>query len=448
MPNRLSRSRAGVRWASAGLAITLLAGCLCSTHAAELRRTPIVAAVDRAKGAIVNIHGEKSVPVDDAHAGQPENLRRVNGMGTGVVVDPRGYIITNHHVVDNVPRINVTLSDESTYVAKLISYDVATDLAIIHVDAGHPLPVIPIGTSDDLMLGETVIAVGNAYGYSHTVTQGIISALHRSVQVSDMQGYDDLIQTDAAINPGNSGGPLLNIDGDMIGVNVAVRAGAQLIGFAIPVDSVLVIAADLLSSRRIGQTWHGITGKPQDGGLLVTEIDEDSPAASTGLKVGDVITAVDDQQVARAVDLERAMLGHQAGEDVKLSVQHEKRSTSLKLILANVPDRHKATDATWELVGLKLTPMPQAQFNRLGTRYRGGLTVTAVRPDSPAARQGIRRGDVLVGMHRWETTNMNHVAYVLGRPEFAKLEPIKFFIVRGHETLSGQLTVAQRRDRP
>ena len=298
MPNRLSRSRAGVRWASAGLAITLLASCVCATHAADLRRTPIVAAVDRAKAAIVNIHGEKSVPVDETHAGQPENLRRVNGMGTGVVIDPRGYIVTNHHVVDNVPRINVTLSDESTYVAQLISYDVATDLAIIHVDAGHPLPMIPIGTSNDLMLGETVIAVGNAYGYSHTVTQGIISALHRSVQVSDMQGYDDLIQTDAAINPGNSGGPLLNIDGDMIGVNVAVRAGAQLIGFAIPVDSVLVIATDLLSSRRIGQTWHGITGKTQDRGLLVTAIDEESPAASTGLKVGDVITAVGDQPIA------------------------------------------------------------------------------------------------------------------------------------------------------
>jgi serine protease Do len=435
-----------VRWASAGLAITLLVGSVCATRAAELRRTPIVQAVDRAKTAIVNIHGEKSVPVDDAHAGQPENLRRVNGMGTGVVIDPRGYIVTNHHVVDNVPRINVTLADESTYIADLISYDVATDLAIIHIDAGHALPVIPIGTSSDLMLGETVIAVGNAYGYSHTVTQGIISALHRSVQVSDMQGYDDLIQTDAAINPGNSGGPLLNIDGDMIGVNVAVRAGAQLIGFAIPVDNVLDIVADLISSRRLGQTWHGVTGKPHDGGMIVTEIDDDSPAATIGLKVGDVITSAGEQSIARPVDLERAMLGHHSGDEVSLAVERDRHTTSLNIVLAAVPDRHKSSDTTWEQLGMKLAPMPETQFNRLGTRYRGGLTVTAVRTDGPAARQGIRRGDVLVGMHRWETTSMSHVSYVLARPEFAKLEPIKFYIVRGHETLSGQLTVA-RRDR-
>ncbi|MES1213207.1 MAG: trypsin-like peptidase domain-containing protein, partial [Singulisphaera sp.] len=131
MPYRLFRSRASVRWATAGLALTLLAGGLCASAAAASRRTAIVEAVDRAKAAIVNIHGEKSVPVDEAHAGQPEHLRRVNGMGTGVIIDPRGYIVTNHHVVDNVPRINVTLSDDSTYVAKLISFDVATDLAVI-----------------------------------------------------------------------------------------------------------------------------------------------------------------------------------------------------------------------------------------------------------------------------------------------------------------------------
>ena len=147
----------------------------------------------------------------------------------------------------------VTLADGQRHMAKLVARDIETDLAIIKIDPQEPLPVIPIGTSSDLMPGETVIAVGNAYGYEHTVTRGIISALHRAVQVSDAQFYDDLIQTDASINPGNSGGPLLNIDGDMIGINVAVRAGAQGIGFAIPVDKVAAVAAGLLANCNVNQ---------------------------------------------------------------------------------------------------------------------------------------------------------------------------------------------------
>ena len=148
-------------------------------------------------------------------------------MGTGVVIDPRGYIITNYHVVNGVRDIQVTLADGERYIAKLVARDPETDLAIIKIDAKQEIPVISIGTSSDLMTGETVIAMGNAYGYEHTVTRGIVSALRRSVQVNEAQNYDDLIQTDASINPGNSGGPLLNIDGEMIGINVAVRAGAR-----------------------------------------------------------------------------------------------------------------------------------------------------------------------------------------------------------------------------
>ena len=428
-----------------GLAAALLAAVSSTISAGELRRTAIVAAVDRAKAAIVNIHGEKTVPVDDSRPGQPENLRRVNGMGTGVIIDERGYIVTNHHVVDSVPKINVTLSDDTTYVAQVMSFDPGTDLAIIRIDAGRPLPVIPIGTSSDLMLAETVIAVGNAYGYSHTVTLGIISALHRSVQVSDMQGYDDLIQTDAAINPGNSGGPLLNVDGEMIGVNVAVRAGAQLIGFAIPVDNVMHIAADLLSTRRLTHTWHGVVTRSHNGGLMVADVDEDSPAANVGLKSGDLITAVGDQTMVRPIDLERVLLERKAGDSVPLAIERDSLPLEIKLVLASLPDSQRGEDAAWDLLGLKLSPTPEPQFARLGTRYHGGLTVTAVRPDSPAARRLIRRGDILVGMHKWETTKMDHVSYVLSRPEFAKLEPFKFYIVRGNETLSGELKVAQRR---
>jgi len=216
------------------VAILLSATPARPVAAAESRRTAIVRAIESTRDSVVNIHGQKLIsnPDDDAGA----ELRRVNGMGTGVVIDPRGYIVTNYHVVEGVRRIEVTLASGRTTTATLISHDPRTDLAVIKIPVEGSLPVIQIGRSHDLMIGETVLALGNAYGYEHTVTRGIISALHRSVEVSRSQRYDDLIQTDASINPGNSGGPLLNINGEMIGINVAVRAGAQGIGFAIPID--------------------------------------------------------------------------------------------------------------------------------------------------------------------------------------------------------------------
>ena len=204
-----------------------LVGLALPSVGSELRQTPIVRAVQRARPSVVNIRGEKTVGPTTVSPGRVDASRRVNGMGTGVVIDHRGYIVTNYHVVDGVREIQVTTADGQRYTAKLIDRDPETDLAIIKIDTDEPVPVIQIGSSSDLMAGEPVVAVGNAYGYEHTVTRGIISALHRSVQVSDAQYYEDLIQTDASINPGNSGGPLLNIDGEMIGINVAVRAGAR-----------------------------------------------------------------------------------------------------------------------------------------------------------------------------------------------------------------------------
>ena len=176
-----------------------------------------------ARPSVVNIHGHKTITT--ATAGYPggDAPRKVNGMGTGVVIDERGYVITNYHVVEGVREIKVTLHNGKGYVARLVAHDPVTDLAIIRIPVRERMPLITIGTSDDLMEGEDVIAVGNAYGYENTVTRGIVSALHRTVQVTDSQQYEDLIQTDASINPGNSGGPLLNIDGEMIGINVAVR---------------------------------------------------------------------------------------------------------------------------------------------------------------------------------------------------------------------------------
>jgi serine protease Do len=454
MIDRLSRFTPSAR-RHPRLALIALGCCLLfsvNAVASELRDSPIVKAVQRVRAAVVNIRGEKTVPNSVTPAGQttPTDAgRRVNGMGTGVLIDCRGYIITNYHVVDGVREIFVTMADGKRQVAKLVARDAETDLAVIKIESDNPLPVVPIGTSSDLMPGETVIAVGNAYGYEHTVTRGIVSALHRAVQVSDAQFYDDLIQTDASINPGNSGGPLLNIDGDVIGINVAVRAGAQGIGFAIPIDRVMSVAVGLLASCNTNKTWIGMESStdasPGNHGMKVGAIEPKSPAAEAGLVSGDVITAIDDITIERPLDFQRAMLDHKAGDMLQLTVQRTdaSKSMTLKLTLGEAPESRKTADQpAWELLGVKLTPIPADEFRKnRQTRYRGGLAITAVRPSSPAANQGIVPGDILVGMHIWETATIDNVSYILKRPDFGKTSPVKFFILRGDETLYGVLPV-------
>lgn len=417
--------------------------------ASELRRTAVVKAIEEAAPSVVNIHGRKTVRSETEVPGS-DHFRQVNGMGTGIVIDERGYIVSNYHVVEGVGRIQVTLSDKRTTVARLVAHDPKTDLAIIKVDLEKRLPVIKIGTSSDLMTGEPVVAVGNAYGYEHTVTRGIVSALHRTVQVSDDQKYHDLIQTDASINPGNSGGPLLNIDGEMIGINVAVRVGAQGIGFAIPIDEALEIAARLMSSERIDNLSHGVTGKTSatdhSSHFVVRSVRKDSPAEKGGLLTGDVITAVGEKRVARSLDFERALIGRRAGDDVELAVERGGQAVKVVMTIggggAAVAAQGSSADRAWDTLGLKLESMPSSEFLRLNTRYRGGLKVTSVRPDSPAAAQGIRRGDVLVGMHVWETVSPENVSYILNRSDFDQIQPMKFYILRGNETLYGHLSVA------
>jgi serine protease Do len=417
-----------------------------AANASEMRQTAVVRAVQNVRASVVNIRGEKTVSASGA-PGQLDATRRVNGMGTGVVMDPRGYIITNHHVVDGVREIQVTLADRTRHTGRLVSRHPETDLAIIKIDTTESLQTMKIGTSSDLMVGESVIAVGNAYGYENTVTRGIVSALHRSVQVSDAQHYDDLIQTDASINPGNSGGPLLNIDGEMIGINVAVRQGAQGIGFAIPVDKVMAVAGELLATQAAQKNWTGLRLKAAEAsnsqGAVVAEVEEKSPAEAAGLKTGDVITQVGGSKAERSLDFQRAMLDRGAGEAVELSVRRGEESVRVTLTTGKPQARPETVHGpVWDTLGLELKPISSEDFQQqYRTQYRGGLTITGVRPQSPAAEQGLHRGDVLVGLHVWETVAMEHVNYVLDRPDFTSFNPLRFIILRGKDSFYGYLPV-------
>lgn len=418
-------------------------------HASSLRRTAEVTAIEQARPSVVNIHGRKTIVNEAADQTRGDGIQQVNGMGTGIVIDERGYIVTNYHVVEGVGRILVTTAVGKTVTAELIAHEGKTDLAIIKIDTDESLPVIRIGTSQDLMAGEPVLAIGNAYGYTHTVTRGIISALHRPIEVSETQNYPDLIQTDASINPGNSGGPLLNIDGDMIGINVAVRMGAQGIGFALPVDEAIEVVARLLNEEVNRRVAHGVLGKttvgPDGTRFVVTEVLPNSSAAQCGLRPGDIVQSVGNKPILRALDFERVLLGHQVGDEVPLVIARGADEVPVGLVLGEpLSSPAAANDLAWEVLGLRLTPAPAQTVRQQSSRYRGGLRVTSVRTNSPAARQGIRNGDILVGLHKWETISLDNVSYILENDEFSQAQPAKFYILRGGETLFGQLRVTMR----
>src|SRR5712691_2200434 len=264
-----------------------------SVRAGNPRRTPVVDAVARVRAAVVNIHSERTVqgPASEEMFSLAPSQNRVNGMGTGIIIDPRGYIVTNQHVVEDVNVIRVRLFDKTSASARVVARDAEADLALLKIETTKPLPVMPLGTAGDVMVGETVIAIGNAYGYEHSVTVGIVSAIKRDVTLNKEVSYKQLIQTDASINPGNSGGPLVNINGELIGVNVAIRAGAQGIGFAIPVDHMVKSVSDMLKARRRSSTYDGLVCRdilqPSSDGLIrkviVDRVDSSSPAETCGL---------------------------------------------------------------------------------------------------------------------------------------------------------------------
>ena len=399
---------------------------------------------------MVNIHGHKLVSVSDQYA--REGAKRVNGMGTGVVVDPRGYLLTNYHVVEGVRRIQVTLGNGTRYIARLVAHDPATDLAIIKISVNFSMPVIRVGSSRDIMTGETVIAMGNAYGYEHTVTLGIVSAQHRNVQVNDKQAYHDLIQTDASINPGNSGGPLLNIDGDMIGINVAVRQGAQGIGFAIPVDQAMQVAGRLMSAERLSGVWHGVihedTFLQNQPAVVVKNVQRDSPAYRAGLRSGDVIRQVAGKRVGRGLEFECAFIGTQVGDAVDCAVIRKDEQVDVRLDVSRAPKltvRQKSalvTNVAWRTLGLRLEELSSDEIQKLTDKFRGGLRVVEVDPKGVSASEGIRIGDVLVGIHVWETINADNVDYILQDASLDGVESAAFYILRGNKTYEGSYRTA------
>jgi serine protease Do len=412
------------------------------------RKDQVVDVYDKVKAAVVNIHSERTIsqPADDPFR-QPVQPQRVNGMGTGIILDPRGYILTNFHVVDDVHSLRVRLHDGTGYNARVLGLDKEADLALIKIDPSRPLAVIGLGTSSDLMVGESVIAIGNAYGYEHSVTDGRVSFKGRDVTLNKDMGYKGLIQTSAPINPGNSGGPLLNVMGEVVGVNVAIRAGAQNIGFALPIDFVIGRAADLVAQRRTG-VRHGFqvkdtvvreaTESAARRALVVEAVEVGSPAAAAGAKAGDVLEQIDDVKIITSIDLERSLLDRASGAKIPVKVIRDGSPKNLELVLASANTAPLSpSEQTWKRLGMRLLPVAADAVAKANPQLHGGMIVTELAPGGAAAIAGVAKGDILVGLHNWETLNLDNVTFVLNHKDFASFLPLKYYVARDGKIRDG-----------
>ena len=423
------------------------------------RKTPVVVAVERVQASVVSISSEKKAGSSSRWPFSSEESQRprVSGMGTGVIVDSRGFILTNQHVVDKVQTIDVHLSDGSNHLARVIQLDKETDLALIKIEAGRPLAAVPIGSSGDLMIGETVITIGNAFGYENTVSVGIISALKRNVTLSDDQVYRNLIQTDACINPGNSGGPLINIEGELVGINVATRSGAQGIGFALPIDDVKRVATEMLSTRRLSGTWHGMVAGElflgDDRKVVLHDVQPGSPAAEAGILTGDQVVKVGDINVTSPLDIERGLLDARPGVPTPVVLMRGGKRTDLAIDLkpatgiATVVAASDSGDMVFKLLGVKLVPVSAQYVSTASAQLRGGLYIQSVSPNSPASRANVQKGDILVGVNvgksHWETIAAETVVYTLRQPEVSQSQTLPFYIVRRNNIHQGKMILVE-----
>lgn len=360
----------------------------------------------------------------DGTVPQPGFKRR--SLGSGVIIDPAGYIITNNHVIEGADEIRITLSDEEEFAAEIIGRDVKTDVALIKITANErTFPVAQIGDSDNLRVGEWVIAVGNPYGLSHTVTAGIVSAKGRVIGGP----YDDFIQTDASINPGNSGGPLINIHGEVIGINTAIFANiqgehfAQGIGFAIPVNIVSHVAHDLRRYGKVQRGWLGVMiqeitpdladsfNLTDERGALIANVVPGGPADKGGLKRGDIVLQFNDTKINESVDLPRITADMPPGTSSVLTVNRDGEEVTLPVTLGEFPEStafmSQNSSFREESLGIDvqdITPDLIQRF-KLSTDATG-VVVVDVTPDSPADRAQILPGDILTEINQIELQNL------------------------------------------
>jgi serine protease Do len=373
-------------------------------------------------------------------------------LGSGVIVSSDGYIITNNHVVEKADEIRVTLLDKRTFKGKIMGADPKTDIAVVKIDAGN-FPTIPWGDSEKLQVGEFVLAIGNAYGLSHTVTMGIISAVGRAnVGIAD---YEDFIQTDAAINPGNSGGPLVNIKGELIGINAAIfsrTGGYQGISFAVPSNMVRLVMDQLVQKGKVTRGWLGVSiqeltpeisqkfGLKKSQGALVSDVLKNSPAEKSGMNRGDIILEFNGKEVKDASSLRNMVAQSKIGIEIPIKILRSGKEYTVKATIAELP-RETAEVTPSEspddsevkaLTGLTVMGLTKEIARQLGlNKDEKGVVVVRVEPGSPADEAGIKKGDIVKEIDRKRVDTLDDFNKIASN--IKKNETVLLFINRGNK---------------
>ncbi|MDV2496207.1 MAG: DegQ family serine endoprotease [bacterium] len=451
------------RFSHAFVAAALVLVWLGTVTAAELRPETFIEVAKAKKPAVVNISttqvlkqmirrprrhlpGGEQDPwrefFERFFEGVPEQRTR-HSLGSGIIYDKEGYIITNNHVVERASEIKVKLHDGSEYDAKVIGTDPKTDLALIKIEADKPLPTLTLGDSDALQVGEWVVAIGNPFGLEHTVTVGVVSAKGRVIGTGP---YDDFIQTDASINPGNSGGPLLNTSGEVVGVNTAIVAAGQGIGFATPSNIARRVIEDLRTKGSVVRGWLGVViqrmspdlaksfGLEENTGALVAEIVEDSPAQKAGIKRGDVIIKFNGTEIKTMDVLPRRVAATRPGKKATVTILRDGKKKSLKVTIGTLEEEKIAKARfTEEELGITVQEITRELAEHFDLETREGVIVSDVDRSGPAWEGGIRRGDIVLEVNRQTIKTMKDYRRALKK--YAGKGTVLLLVRRGGNTL-------------
>ncbi len=353
-----------------------------------------------------------------------------SSLGSGVIVDgTQGFILTNHHVIEGTSQIIVKLVDDREFEAQVIGSDPDSDLAVLKILADGNLPSIKMGDSDGIMIGETVLAIGNPFGLSHTVTTGVVSALHRSVK-SQSQVYNDLVQTDASINPGNSGGPLLNINGELIGINTTIYAKAQGIGFAIPINKARRILDDLIRYGEVHSPWIGVEVRDTNArGVIITEIEPNGPASRAKLRVGDRIVSMAKRPVESRQDFEDILSDFTAGDKLDVTFYRNGQKGEATIWSEDFPEALVIKWAYTKL-GIRVQEISTSIRRQYGLLSAKGVIISDLKPGSYVESIGLRVGDLITRMNDMDINQVADFSKAIIRYRWSNA--ITLLVVRGN----------------
>jgi len=388
--------------------------------------------------------------------GQQRHQGPVKALGSGFIVDPSGYVVTNNHVVRNGKDIKVTLQDGTTLNAKVVGTDSFADLAVLKVDAGHPLPSVPFGDSAKARVGDWVVSVGNPFGLGGTVTAGIVSASGRDVPSVERSAYVDYLQIDAPINQGNSGGPTFNEDGQVIGINTAIYSpsgGSVGIGFAIPSNIAKPIVDEIEKKGSVTRGWLGVAMQPitpdmedalgltSTNGVVIADVVADGPAAKAGLKTGDVIVGYGDKAIKSSHELALAVATTAPGQSVDIKILRDSKPQTVSVAIDTLKRDKNGTEVGEAGIekgglGLRLAPLDKNAREQLGLSGSAtGAVVAGVKPNSPAEEKGIRTGDIIVRVDGTQVESPGDAAEAVKKATKAGKKAVAVYVSRGGNTV-------------